>query len=562
MANAPETETLASVAQPRAVVLATLLPRLSGRSLRWLALGLSGICLLPILQIASALFSPAPEVWAHVGPLLPELLLNTATLVIGVVFGTGALGTALAWLTALHEFPGRSVFVWALMLPLAMPAYVLGFVVVGLFDYSGPVQTTWRDWFGPNAWFPPIRSTGGVIAVLTLALYPYVYLLARNAFLTQSGRTVEAARSLGLTRFGAFWRVTLPMARPWIGTGLLLVTMETLADFGVVSVFNYETFTTAMYKAWFGLFSLPTAAQLASFLVLFALVALTGEQVLRARQRYYRCARGSGSLPVRKLRGWRRWLATALASLVFMLAFALPVAQLLLWSIQVLAQDGDARFVDYAFNTLSLSTAGATCIVLAALLLSVVKRRYPDRLTDTAVRLATLGYALPGTVLAVGVFIPLAKLDNTVADFARNTLRLESFPPLSSGLLALLVAYLIRFQAVGFGAVDSAMTRVTPRMEEAARSLRVFGWALLRRVYLPLLRGGLASAFLLALVDIMKEMPITLLMRPFSWDTLAVRIFEMTSEGEWQRAALPAVVLVAVGLVPIVLLIRASEHPS
>jgi iron(III) transport system permease protein len=531
-------------------------------SLWWLALALCGLCLLPVLQVGSALFSPAPEVWAHVGPLLPGLLVNTLELVLGVVIGTGVLGVGLAWLTALHEFPGRTLLSWALMLPLAVPAYVLGFVLVALFDYSGPVPTVWRLWFGPDAWFPSVRSTGGVILALTLALYPYVYLLARNAFMTQSARTVEAARSLGLGRAGAFWRVTLPMARPWIGTGLLLVAMETLADFGVVSVFNYETFTTAIYKAWFGLFSLPAAAQLASFLILFALTALAAEQALRARQRYYLCARGGAGLPVRRLTGWRGALALVAAVSVLLPAFLLPMAELVVWSALVFLRDADARFLGYCLNTLSLAGAGAGSIVLAALLLSLVKRRWPDARTRIMVRLATLGYALPGTVLAVGVFLPLAWFDNVWIDLARAAWGFEPAPLFGGGLLALLIAYLIRFLAAGFGAVDSAMERVTPRMEDAARGLRVSGWRLLRRVYAPLLRGGLSTGFLLALVDIMKEMPITLLMRPFGWDTLAVRIFEMTSEGEWQRAALPSVVLVLAGLIPIVSLMRASErHP-
>ncbi|MDD5037634.1 MAG: ABC transporter permease subunit, partial [Methylococcaceae bacterium] len=232
------------------------------------------LVLMPIVQVASALLSPAQAVWEHIGPQLPGLLSNSFCLVLGVAFGSGLLGTALAGLTALCEFPGRRFFSWALLLPLAIPAYVLGFVIVGLFDFAGPVQTAWRACFGEDAWFPPIRSGGGVILTFSLALYPYVYLLARNAFHTQSQRAVEAARSLGETALGAFFRIALPMARPWIGAGLVLVAMETLADFGTVSVFNYETFTTAIYKAWFGLFSLPAAAQLASFLVILALLLI------------------------------------------------------------------------------------------------------------------------------------------------------------------------------------------------------------------------------------------------------------------------------------------------
>jgi iron(III) transport system permease protein len=525
----------------------------------WAMAAICALTLLPLVPIASALFAPTADVWAHVGPLLPGLTLNTLVLVLGVALGTGFIGTGLAWLTSVCEFPGRRFFAWALMLPLAIPAYVFGFVVVGLFDFSGPVASTWREWFGDRAWFPPIRSVGGVVLTLSFSLYPYVYLLARNAFLTQSGRALEAARSLGETALGGFFRIALPMARPWIGAGVMLVVMETLADFGAVSVFNYDTFTTAIYKAWFGLFSLPAAAQLASFLMVFALLALTVEQQQRARQRYTLSARsGNGTRPIR-LHGPLRWCAAGCAGLVLLLAFIMPLIQLVIWSVGVLATDWDERFSDYLLNTGLMAGSGALLITLGSLVLSWVKRRHTDWKTALMVRLATLGYSLPGTVLAVGIFIPFAWLDNRLIDGARVLFDAELAPILGGGLAALLLAYLIRFLAVGFGATDSALQRITPAMEEASRSMGVSGFAMIRRVHLPLLRGGLFSAFLLAFVDIMKEMPITLLMRPFGWDSLAVRIFEMTSEGEWQRAALPAVVLVLAGLVPILLLVGASE---
>jgi len=525
----------------------------------WATAAFCALTLLPLVPIASALFAPTADVWAHVGPLLPGLTLNTLWLVLGVALGTGFMGTGLAWLTALCEFPGRRFFSWALMLPLAIPAYVFAFVVVGLFDFSGPVASAWRGWLGDQAWFPTIRSVGGVILTFCFSLYPYVYLLARNAFLTQSGRALEAARSLGETAFGGFWRIALPMARPWIGAGVMLVVMETLADFGAVSVFNYDTFTTAIYKAWFGLFSLPAAAQLASFLMAFALLALTLEQQQRARQRYTLSSRsGNGTRSIR-LRGARRWCAAGCAALVLLMAFVMPLIQLLTWSAGVFTTDWDERFNDYFLNTLVMAAGGGLLIVAVALILSLVRRRYPDWKTALMVRLATLGYSLPGTVLAVGIFIPFAWLDNRLIDGARALLDAQLAPVFGGGLAVLLLAYLIRFLAVGFGATDSALQRITPAMEEASRSMGVSGFAMLRRVHIPLLRGGLLSAFLLAFVDIMKEMPVTLLMRPFGWDSLAVRIFEMTSEGEWQRAALPAVVLVLAGLLPIFLLIRASE---
>ena len=517
------------------------------------------LTLLPLLHLLFYLFVPTPEVWAHVGPLLPGLIANTGWLLFGVLTGSCLLGTTLAWLTGGCEFPGRRFFAWALMLPLAIPAYVLGFVMVGLLDFSGPLQTGLRGWFGADFQLPAVRSLGGVILALTLALYPYVYLLARNAFLTQSGRVLEAGRCLGLSTFAVFWHVSLPMARPWIGAGLMLVAMETLADFGTVSVFNFETFTTAIYKAWFGLFSLPAAAQLSSFLVLFAFAALILEQRQRSRQRFYVATRSSSGIHRVRLQGLGACAAVAGTAGVLFLAFLLPLLQLLSWSLEVFASDWDARFVDYLFNSLIMAGLGSMLILVVAVTLSLIRRKRKTWLSLLLVRLATLGYSLPGTVLAVGVFLPVAWLDNQLIDAGKRWFDLEWAPLFGGGLLTLLLAYLIRFLAVGYGATDSALQRITPSMEDAAQSLGVAGFDMLRKVHFPLLSGGLFSAYLLAFVDIMKEMPITLLMRPFGWDNLAVRIFEMTAEGEWQKAALPSVVLVLAGLLPIYLLVRHTE---
>lgn len=516
------------------------------------------LALLPLLSIFSALLSSNEDVLASLKPLLPGLLQNTFFLGLGVMCCTCVLGVGLAWLTVAFDFPGKRFFVWGLMLPLAMPAYVFAFIEVGLFDYSGPVPSFLRGLLGENVWFPPVRSLGGAILALSLALYPYVYLLSRNAFLTQSARALEAARSLGENAYGAFFRVLLPMARPWIGAGLMLVLMESLADFGAVSIFNVETFTTAIYKAWFGLFSLATAAQLAGFLMLFALLTLSIEQRQRALQRY--TLRSAGRLTPAKLSGMRGLMAFAAALSVLFLAFIAPMSQLLAWSFEVIAHDLDDRFLDYLFNTLTIAALGASLILCVSFILAWVKRKNPDWKTLLMLRLATLGYALPGTVLAVGIAIPLASLDNHLIAFAKTQFSYDLAPVFGGGLAILLLAYLIRFLAVGFGATDSAMQRITLSMEEASRSLGVSGLEMIKRVHFPLLKGGLLGAFLLVFVDIMKEMPITLLMRPFGWDSLAVRIFEMTSEGEWQRAALPAVVLVLAGLLPIFGLIRASEE--
>ena len=535
-------------------------PWLSRRGWYLATLLLAAIVALPMLVVFSGWLQPENNVWRHLADtLLGELLGNTLILVVGVGGGVLLLGVGLAWLTTMCDFPGRRLFDWALMLPFAVPAYVLAFVALGLFDFSGPVQSALREYTGGSGWFPPIRSTGGVIVVMVLVLYPYVYMLTRAAFLTQGRGTLEAARLLGLGPWGAFFRVALPMARPAIVAGLSLALMETLADFGTVAVFNYDTFTTAIYKAWFGFFNLQAAAQLASLLLLFVALALFGERRLRGRSRYAESSRSARPGRLR-LAGWRAWAATLFAGLVFCLAFVLPLVQLLIWSWQVAGSDLDRRYVDLLGHTLSLGLAAATLTVGSALLLAFARRQHPDRIIGGAAAVATLGYALPGSVLAVGIMLTFTGFDNFV-NFLW-TLAGGSAPGqiLGGTVTALLMAYLVRFLAAAHGPIESGLGRIRPSMGEAARSLGAGTGETLRRVYLPLLRPGLLTAGLLVLVDVMKEMPATLLLRPFGWDTLAVRIYEMTSEGEWERAALPAVTLVLAGLLPVMLLVRRSAR--
>ena len=512
----------------------------------------------PILVMFSAWFAPASEVWRHlVDNVLQELLANTFVLMLGVGVGVFLLGVGLAWFTAMCDFPGRKFFDWALMLPLAVPAYVLAFVAVGLLDFSGPVQTWLRAVFGDGFWFPPIRSTAGVIIVMVLAFYPYVYMLARAAFISQGRSPLETGRALGLSAWSAYLRVTLPMARPAIAVGVALALMETLADFGAVAVFNYDTFTTAIYKAWFGLFSISAAAQLASILLLFVALALYGERRLRGKARYHATGKSARELRYR-LRGKNAWAATLFAGVVLGLAFIIPVGQLLIWAWQTALQDLDARYLRFLANTLSLGAAAAVITTFAALLLAYTYRLKPDRITRSAVRFATLGYALPGSVLAVGIMVSFVWLDEKIGALLQQSFGVSTGLLFTGSLLALVLAYVVRFMAVSHGPIDSAFERIKPSLWQAARSLGASNWEILWHVSIPLLRTGLLSAALLVFVEVMKEMPATLLLRPFGWDTLATRIFEMTSEGEWERAALPAVTLVLAGLIPVVMLVRRS----
>lgn len=515
---------------------------------------------IPLGVVLSSLLHPETELWQHLLAFtLPQLLQNTLTLLLGVGVGVILLGVSLAWLTAVCEFPGRRFFSWALLLPLAVPAYVTAFVYVALLDFTGPLQTALRDSLGTAVRLPPIRSAGGVIGVMSLALYPYVYLLARNAFQTQGKQALEVAQSLGYPRWVGFFKVVLPLARPWIMAGLLLALMETLADFGTVAVFNYDTFTTAIYKTWFGLFSLQGASQLASLLIVLTFALLALESLSRRGLRFTPPGRHA---PMARLvlQGWMAWAASGFGLLVLTLAFVLPVGQLLWWASLVYPQDLDRRYLGFVGHSLLLGVGAAVLTVGVALILVYARRKHQSTWTQALVRIAVLGYAVPGPVLAVGIVIPLAWVDQQWLWLAREGLGMTQVGPLLQGsLLVMFPAYLIRFLAVGFNPIDSAMQRITRNLDETAHSLGVTGTALLRRVHLPLLSGSVLSAAALVLVDVMKEMPITLMTRPFGWDTLAVRIFEMTAEGEWERAALPAIALVVVGLLPIGLLIHRTE---
>lgn len=533
------------------------------RTNRWypITFAVAALVLLPISVLLLSWAEIDREIWSHLWETqMARLLGNTLVLVAGVGVGVTVLGVSLAWLTSLCEFPGRRWLDWALMLPFAVPAYVLAFVFVGLLDFSGPVQTLLREGFGSGLRLPRVRSTGGVITVLVLVFYPYVYLLARTAFLAQGRGLMEAARVLGLSPLAAFWRVALPMARPAIGAGLALAIMETLADFGTVSVFNFDTFTTAVYKTWYGFYSLSSATQLASLLLLFVMLVLLGERYSRGRSGVPN-ERPRGAALYR-LRGWKAFAASAWCLLVFACAFVIPVLQLLVWVWQKGRFDLDERYWGLILHSLYLGGFAAVLTVAVALLLAFARRLSPTPAVRSAVGISNLGYALPGSVLAVAIMLAFSWLDNHAVIPASSALGGAGKPLLLGSLGALLVAYLIRFMAVAYNPLEGALARIRPSLPEASRSLGVGGAGLFFRVYLPLLLPGALSAALLVFVDVLKEMPATLLMRPFGWDTLAVRVFEMTSEGEWARAALPALTLVLVGLFPVIGLIRRSARQS
>jgi iron(III) transport system permease protein len=525
----------------------------------WVAFSIATITLVPIAILLISLFNPDQEILNHLWQyVLPEVLVNSFWLVIGVSVGVTFIGVTLAWLTSMCDYPGRRFYSWALLLPLSLPAYIMGFIWIGMLDFTGVIPLWLADVWGVQL-FPPIRSRWGVILVMTLAFYPYVYLTVAAAFRGQSHQIIEAAQTLGMTRIRAFFTVSLPMAYPGIMAGLLLTMMETLADFGTVTLFNYNTFTTVIYKTWFSLFSLQAASQLASFLLLFVFIIVLLESYSRSRKSYHAKSKAGSSLHRIKLKGWSAFLASAWSALIFSLAFVIPMLQLILWVTSTHAQDFDSRYFDFVWHTLFLSAIATILIVGLSLLLGYAQRNSPTLAMRGLCKIATLGYALPGAVLAVGIYVPVAWLDNQMTDVAIY-FGGEGGQILGGTLAVMMLAYCARFIAVGFGPVESGLAYISPSIDEVAQSLGASKKKKLFHVHIPMLRVSLITAAVLTFIDVMKELPISLMTRPFGWDTLAIRVFEMVSEGQWERAALPAITIVGVGLLPIFYLMRKADH--
>jgi iron(III) transport system permease protein len=524
------------------------------------AVGIAALLAVPIAAVLWSLATPAGAVWRHLWQTqLLTLIGNTLLLLGGVGAGTLVVGTVLAWLVVHYRFPGHALLEGALVLPLAIPAYVIGFVFLGLFEFTGPFQTFLRTTFGSEVRLPSLRSYWGVTLMMVLVLYPYVYLLARTAFRAQGAATLETARSLGLSHFRAFLRVTFPIARPALAAGVALAMMEALADFGTVATFGYRTLTEAIYRVWFGMFDRTAATQLASGLLVFAFGLLLLERASRGRARFTQAhRRGPGVQPV-TLTGGRALLATGTCLAVLGPGFLLPVGQLGLWAWEVLqAGQSAAAFVDLLRNTLYL--AGLTTVIacLLAVVLAYAMRLYPSWSVRLATQGVAMGYALPGSVIAVGVLLPLAWLDHTLVP------RLGPLIGTPVGLLftgsgaGLIFAYLVRFLAVSLQTVEASLARLPGSLDDAARSLGAGTGRTLQRIHLPLIRGGLGTALILVFVETMKEMPATLLLRPFGLNTLVVEVWQRTSESMWQEAAVPALAIVGAGMLPVLLAVRLS----
>ncbi len=521
---------------------------------------------LPILLVLLSLSQPQWLIWQHLAEtVLADYLFNSLVLAFSVGLGAMLLGTSLAWCCHHYQFWGRTWFEWLLLLPLAIPAYIIAYSYTGLLDFAGPLQSTLREatgWGYGDYWFPEVRSLAGAVLMLVLVLYPYVFMLARNAFRDQSKSLLEASRSLGLTPSGYFFKVAVPMARPAIMSGTALAMMEAFADFGTVEYFGVNTFTTGIYRTWFGMGNPMAAAQLSALLTLFVLLLVLWEQYARRRIQYFYQGHKHQSQQAVVPPIWLNLLLWLFCALVLSLGFLIPVGMLLHWALLVGTEQLNSHFWQLAWNSFSLALSAALIILLLAMLFAYARRLKRDPMVASMVGLAKLGYAVPGTVIAVGTMLPLAWFDKSVDGLMQAWFGISTGLLLSGTLFALLLAYTVRFLAVSLHQVQSGLERVKPGMDQAGRSLGLNPFGVLTRVHLPMLKASLLSALLLVFVDVLKELPATLILRPFNFDTLAIRTYELASDERLSDAALPALLILFAGLLPVILLATAINKES
>ncbi len=528
--------------------------------------------LFPLLGVLASFtdLQASLQTLAHlVDTVIPRAAGETAFLVALVAVGVIVLGSTSAWLVAAHDFPGRRVFEWALLVPLAMPAYIVAYAYTDFLQFSGPVQSALRASFGwerSDYWFPEIRSIPGAAFVFTVALYPYVYLLARTAFLARTASMADAARSLGLSPLRSWYHINLPMARPAIAAGAALALMETIADYGAASYFGLQTFTTAIYRAWFSLGDRVAASQLASVLLAVVLVLTAFELRARGRARFAAAPNSARPAPRLLLQGRRGAAAFAACCLPLAAGFVVPVAILINLALPALGHVVPARYLQWLWHSVLLGSSAALIAIAIAVVLAYSVRLLPrgpgSRAVGLAARLMNLGYAVPGIVIAVGILLPLAAFDNALDAWLKSMFGFGTGLLLTGSIAALLYAYVVRYFAVAYQPIEAGLARITPAMDASARSLGSAPGEVFRRVHLPLLAPSLFAAGLLVFVDVMKELPATLVLRPFNFDTLAVIAYQLAADERLGEAALPSLTIVLVGIAPVILLSRAIAGAS
>ena len=521
----------------------------------------AGLASIPIIAVIAMALMPQVNIWPHLAStVLPHYILTTLFLMTGVGLGTLIIGTGCAWLVTMCRFPGRRVFEWALLLPMAVPAYIVAYVYTDLLEFAGPVQETLRDLFGwklkSEYWFPEIRSTGGAALMMTLAFYPYVYLLSRAAFLEQSVGVLEVGRTLGRGPWRGFFRIALPLARPAIIVGLTLVLMETLNDFGTVDYFAVATFTAGIFDVWLNMNNVGGAAQLATVLLAFVLVLIYLERRNRRGQQYHSTTTKVQALPGYQLKGFSKFATVLACCLPVLFGFVLPAGILLNYAVSHYSEALDANLIAFTLNSLMLASAAALICIFVGGFMAYGARLDGSALVKGATRFASLGYAVPGAVLAIGVIIPTAWLDNSVDAIMRDLFGIPTGLILSGTIIAVTIGYVVRFLALSFGTVEASLANVTQNMDGAARTLGHGPAQTFVKVHMPLIRGSILTAAILVFVDTMKELPMTIILRPFNFQTLATFVHQYASDELLEESALAALIIVAAGILPVILLSR------
>ncbi|MBN3572686.1 ABC transporter permease [Vibrio neptunius] len=522
------------------------------------------LLVLPILAIFLTSIGETDDLFSHLmSTVMPTYTFNTVVLAAGTMALSLVFGIPSAWIMAMCRIPSERILQWALVLPLAMPGYIVGYIFTDWLDFAGPVQILLRDltgWGPGDYWFPDIRTLTGAIIVLALVLYPYVYLLCRAAFMEQNVSLLQSARLLKCSPWESFCRISLPLVRPSIAVGLSLVAMETIGDFGTVSYFAVNTLTTAVYDTWLGYSSLTAAAKISAIMLVFVILLLSAERYSRRKQKLFQNQFSSREDFRYELSGWKKWLALTWCWGLVAIAFLFPLMQLVIYAYKYFAQSWTPEFREYALNSLYVSLSAAVIGVIVAITVNFYNRLAANRQGLAFMRLSSMGYAVPGTVLAIGVMVPVLFMDHLVNDIAKFMQWGRPGLVFSGSMFALIFALVVRFSAVAIGSIESSLNKVSPSLDMASRTMGCNSNQMLWRVHFPLIRRGALIAGLLVFIESMKELNAALLLRPFNFETLATYVYNFASDEQLELAALPAVLLVLVGLIPLVMVNRSLEH--